>query len=72
MENNIFQKLKVGLPEIKQDVPLKNYTTYKIGGPAKYFFDAKNVLFLEKKLRNHKLATFQCQEQVFRQKHKQA
>jgi UDP-N-acetylmuramate dehydrogenase len=42
MENKIFKKLKVELPEIQHNVSLKNYTTYKIGGPAKYFFDAKN------------------------------
>ncbi len=28
--------------EIKRDEPLAQYTTYKIGGPAKYFFVAKN------------------------------
>lgn len=30
------------LPGIQKDVLLKNYTTFKIGGPAKYFFVAKN------------------------------
>jgi len=30
------------LPGIKRNVLLKNYTTFKIGGPAKYFFVAKN------------------------------
>ena len=34
--------LKKSLPGIQRNVLLKNYTTYKIGGPAKYFFDAKN------------------------------
>jgi len=29
------------LPGVKKNVSLKNYTTYKIGGPAKYFFIAK-------------------------------
>jgi UDP-N-acetylmuramate dehydrogenase len=28
-------------PEFKKNVSLKNYTTFKIGGPAKYFFVAK-------------------------------
>ncbi len=30
------------LPGIKTNIPLKNYTTFRIGGPAKYFFVAKN------------------------------
>lgn len=30
------------LPGVKKNVLLKNYTTFKIGGPAKYFFEAKN------------------------------
>lgn len=29
------------LPGIQKDIPLKDYTTYTIGGPAKYFFVAK-------------------------------
>lgn len=41
MEDKIFQKLKEEIPEIKKGIILKNYTTYKIGGPAKYFFIAK-------------------------------
>jgi len=35
--NKIFEEL----PEVQEGVLLKNYTTYKIGGPAKYFFVAK-------------------------------
>ncbi|MCX6718053.1 MAG: UDP-N-acetylmuramate dehydrogenase [Candidatus Staskawiczbacteria bacterium] len=42
MENNVFEKLKKQLPEIQKGVLLKNYTTYRIGGPAKYFFAVKN------------------------------
>ena len=34
-----IQKL---LPGIQRNVLLKNYTTFRIGGPAKYFFVAKN------------------------------
>lgn len=30
------------LPGIKQNILLKNYTTFKIGGPSRYFFLAKN------------------------------
>ena len=37
-----FQEIKKLLPEIKKNVLLKNYTTFKIGGRAKYFFEAKN------------------------------
>jgi UDP-N-acetylmuramate dehydrogenase len=29
------------LPGVKTNIPLKKYTTFKIGGPAKYFFEAK-------------------------------
>lgn len=36
-----FQKLKKNLPGIKENIPLKDYTTFKIGGPAKYFYTAK-------------------------------
>ena len=37
-----FQKLEKELPGLKEKILLKDYTTYKIGGPAKYFFVAKN------------------------------
>lgn len=37
MNNKILNELS----GIAKNVPLKNYTTYKIGGPAKYFFVAK-------------------------------
>ena len=29
------------LPGIQKNISLKNYTTFKIGGPAKYFFEAR-------------------------------
>jgi UDP-N-acetylmuramate dehydrogenase len=35
---NIKQKL----PNIQENISLKNYTTFKIGGPAKYFYVAEN------------------------------
>jgi len=38
-----FHQLKKLLPGLKRNVLLKNYTTFKIGGPAKYFFVAKNT-----------------------------
>ena len=41
MKNKIFQKIKKELPKIRINVPLKNHTTFKIGGPAKFFYVAK-------------------------------
>lgn len=38
MQNKILQRL----PKIQTDILLKDFTTYKIGGPAKYFFVAKS------------------------------
>lgn len=40
MKGKIFEKLKKRLPGIRKNVLLKNYTTFKIGGRAKYFFVA--------------------------------
>ena len=34
--------IKKLLPGVKRNVLLKNYTTFKIGGPAKYFYIAQN------------------------------
>jgi UDP-N-acetylmuramate dehydrogenase len=33
--------IKEKLPRIKKNIPLRDYTTFKIGGPARYFFEAK-------------------------------
>jgi len=41
MKERNFQQIKEELPGIKRNVSLKSYTTFKIGGPAKYFFEAK-------------------------------
>ncbi len=41
MKDNVFEKLKKDLPDIQKNILLKDYTTFKIGGPAKYFFIAK-------------------------------
>lgn len=38
IEDKLLQKL----PGAKKNIPLKEYTTYKIGGPARYFFIAKS------------------------------
>jgi len=42
MKERNFQQIKEELPGIKRNVSLKSYTTFKIGGPAKYFFETKN------------------------------
>lgn len=41
MARNISKTIKQALPDIQKNVLLKNYTTYKIGGPAQYFFVAR-------------------------------
>ena len=41
--DKILEKLKQELPGVEGNVVLKNYTTYKIGGPAKYFFVVKTT-----------------------------
>src|SRR3989339_17957 len=38
MKEDILKKM----PGVQRGVLLEDYTTYKIGGPAKYFFVAKN------------------------------
>lgn len=43
MKKEILKKIKETLPTIQENVLLKDYTTYKIGGPAKYFFIAKTL-----------------------------
>lgn len=35
-----FQRLKKVLPDLRQNVLLKDYTTFRIGGPARYFLIA--------------------------------
>jgi UDP-N-acetylmuramate dehydrogenase len=37
----IFEKLKKELPKIQKNIPLSRHTSFKIGGPAKFFFIAK-------------------------------
>ena len=37
MEDNIFRDFKKELPSLQKNVLLSKYTTFKIGGPAKYF-----------------------------------
>jgi len=46
-----FELIKKDLPGLQKNILLKDYTTFKIGGPAKYFFIAKNTQDLLKVLR---------------------
>lgn len=41
MEKINFQRFKKYLPGLKQNISLAQYTTFKVGGPAQYFFTAK-------------------------------
>jgi len=41
--------------KFQENIPLKKYTTFKIGGPAKYFFTAKNKLDLLKAVQEAKI-----------------
>ncbi len=40
--------------KFQENIPLKKYTTFKIGGPAKYFFTAKNKFNLLKAVQEAK------------------
>lgn len=42
---------KINNTGIKENIPLKSYTTFKIGGPAKYFFEAKTSDDIKKAVR---------------------
>ena len=46
-----FKKIKEELPRIQKNIPLAKYTTFRIGGPAKYFFEAKSKEDLIKAIR---------------------
>jgi len=57
VENKILQNL----PGVQQNILLKDFTTYKIGGPAKYFFVAKtkeDLVMAIKIAKNLKLPVF--------------
>ena len=47
-------EIKEILPELKQDILLKDYTTFKIGGRAKYFYKAKTKQELIKAVKPQK------------------
>ncbi len=53
--------MKKELPKVERNILLKNYTTFKIGGPAKYFFKAETEQDLVKAVkvaRKNKLPFF--------------
>lgn len=39
----MFEKLKEVLIDVKENEPIAPYTTFKLGGPAKYFYNAKTA-----------------------------
>lgn len=39
----LFEKLKKIFPAIRRDEPLKNHCTFRVGGPADYFYDLHNI-----------------------------
>jgi len=41
VKDKIFEKLKKELPNVKNNILLKDHTTFKIGGPAEYFLIVK-------------------------------
>ena len=61
MERKIFQRIRKELPGIKKGVSLKEYTTFKIGGPAQYFLEVKTkqgLIEAIKKARNYGVPFF--------------
>lgn len=54
MADKISEKIKERLPGIREQIPLKDFTNYKIGGPAKYFFNAENKQDLMKAIKTAK------------------
>lgn len=56
MVDNFFTTLKKQFPAAKRNVLLKNHTTFKIGGPARYFLPVSDKRDLAKALRAAKQA----------------
>ncbi|MDO8529790.1 MAG: UDP-N-acetylmuramate dehydrogenase [bacterium] len=42
MTDDVFEHLKKELSAVQKNIPLKDHTTFKIGGPAEYFCIAQN------------------------------
>lgn len=51
MKKVTFQKLKKLLPNLKRDILLAKYTTFKIGGKAKFFLEIENKEELKKAIK---------------------
>lgn len=61
MADNILALLKKELPHIREQVLLKDHTTFGIGGPAHYFLIARQVEHVSKAIilaKKHKLPVF--------------
>lgn len=61
MKDNFSQEIKKELPGIKRNISLGRYTSFKIGGRARYFFVAKNqddLISVIKKVKKIKLPFF--------------
>lgn len=54
MDDKIYQQLRKKLPTLKKNVLMGKYTTFKIGGPAEYFFVAKEKKDLIKAIKTAK------------------
>lgn len=39
----LFEKLKERFPDIRRNEPLKNHCTFRVGGPADFFYELKNI-----------------------------
>lgn len=39
----LFEKLKERFPDIRQNEPLKNHCTFRVGGPADFFYELTNI-----------------------------
>lgn len=39
----LFEKLKAAFPRIRENEPLKNHCTFRVGGPADFFYELTNI-----------------------------
>lgn len=39
----LFEKLKERFPDIRQNEPMKNHCTFRVGGPADFFYELTNI-----------------------------
>lgn len=61
MKQKIFQRVKEEIPGLQENVSLKEHTTFKIGGPARFFYEAKakkDLVEVIKKVRELNLPLF--------------